>query len=144
MCGISITVPALRINSPFMRSPPLCAIFSPCSTSLNIFTLPSSSAVFSTITTESAPIGIFAPVDILRAENGDLKDGGFSPILDSPLNLSITGLWSEAPSVSDARTANPSIVDLLNGGLSMFEKTSSEMILPRDSSVFILSVPSLM
>ncbi|MPM97796.1 hypothetical protein SDC9_144975 [bioreactor metagenome] len=80
-------------------------IFSPIVTGLKIDTVPFSSEVYSTITTESAPSGIGAPVAISTASPVETMNFASDPAEIFPRSLSFTGSVSLLAYVSSALTA---------------------------------------
>ena len=74
--------------------------------------------VSSIFITESEPFGITAPVDILIAFPGGRTRSVSSPISIVPIFSIIFGLLGDAPNVSTALIAYPSIALLSKGGIS--------------------------
>ena len=75
-------------------------------------------SAYSIMTTASLPAGSIPPVGILAASPGRREKSGVRPMMTSPLTVRKAGLPSEAPNVSLARTAKPSIVAREKGGRS--------------------------
>ena len=86
--------------------------------------------VRSTITTESAPGGITAPVIIRTASPGPTPTSGGTPAGKVPTTTSSTG----GPTVSTERTANPSMAVLSKGGTSPMAIIGSAVTRPRAPS----------
>ncbi len=92
-------------------------------------------SVYSTITTASAPTGSSPPVQIFAACPDFIsRPSGEVPMATSPMTSNSAGCDSEAPKVSAAFTAYPSIVDLLNGGRSSGDRISLQSTRPRACS----------
>ncbi len=88
----------------------------------------------STITIASAPSGIGAPVMIRIASPGPTATVGACPAGRSPTTRSDAGAPSDAPAVSAARTAYPSIAVFANGGTGSVATTASASTRPRASA----------
>src|SRR5436309_447167 len=83
-------------------------------------------SVCSTMTTAVAPRGTTAPVATDTAAPADTVATGTEPgDTGSGCRSSDTGLSSDAPNVSSARTANPSTFERSNPGTSTGARTSS-------------------
>ena len=127
--------PAGITTSPRATSSAVPRTFSPAVTGLVTSIAPSPAGeVYSTITTASAPFGRNPPVGIATAWFLPMATSGSRPIATAPATSRNAGMESEAPKVSAARTAKPSIVERGRGGRSSGEAISAPQILPRASS----------
>ena len=91
----------------------------------------SSGAVYSTITTASAPSGSIPPVGTSTAFPGETWTHGASPMTTSPAASKRAGRLSDAPKVSRARTAYPSIVARAKWGTGSVAAISEASLLPQ-------------
>ncbi|MBA7554695.1 hypothetical protein ES705_47326 [subsurface metagenome] len=99
------------------------------------------SSVYSAIITASALAGKGAPVIILAHLFPFIPIFLIVPAVISPATSRAIGLFSDAPNVSFAITANPSIADLLNEGTFLSDITSSAITYPKDLSKGNFTVP---
>ncbi|CAB4598378.1 unannotated protein [freshwater metagenome] len=108
-----MVVPAENTVSPTRTSSPTARTPSPALGAFNTRTdcVPSSTdrspsnSVSSTITEQSAPAGMGAPVMMRTAQPDSTITWAPAPAAISPVTLSATGFCVEAPTTSDARTA---------------------------------------
>src|SRR4249919_2657701 len=137
-----IRTPCLSTVAPGSMSSPACRTSVPGFTSASISTRPSRTLVSSIRTTESAPSGITAPVEIPIASPRCSDDSAGRPAWDSSATVRITGPPGAAPRVSSARTANPSIEELSKPGTGSALSTSTARIRPSASRNGTGSAPS--
>ena len=128
-----IRTPCLSTVAPGSMSSPACRTLVPGLTSASISTRPSRTLVSSIRTTESAPSGITAPVEIPIASPPCNADRAGRPARDSSATVSVTGTPDAAPRVSAARTAKPSIEELSKPGTGSALSTSTARIRPSAS-----------
>ena len=124
--------PRSRIESPARTSSPARRTAVPSSTAASMSTSSPSRLVSSTRTTASAPAGSTAPVEIAIASPAPSSRPAGWPARDSSTIRSRRGV-SAGPSVSAARTANPSIAELSKPGTSSAATIASARIRPRAS-----------
>ena len=125
--GVSGT-PARTTTSPAATSPPRGRTCDPDPTDCEISTMLSCSTTSSTGTTESAPAGTTAPVEMATVQPGSTLAAKGRPAADSPTIRS-------APGRSADRTANPSIAELAKGGRSTRARTSAAVTRPPASAM---------
>lgn len=87
-------------------------------------------AVSSTPTTESAPAGTAAPVEIPIASPAATGRRAGAPARASPVRPGATGDSARAPAVSAARSAKPSIAELSKAGTGSRLTASSALTRP--------------
>src|SRR5208337_1371324 len=126
--------PFLNRAAPGAISSPALSTFSPGATGLvtSIVVL-SSAEVYSTITTASAPSGSIPPVGTPTALPGSTFTLGGSPMTTSPDVSRRAGRPSDAPKVSRARTAYPSMDARTKFGTGSAAVISKARILPHAS-----------
>src|SRR5208337_2600757 len=127
--------PFLNRAAPGAISSPALSTFSPGATGLvtSIVVL-SSAEVYSTITTASAPSGSIPPVGTSTAFPGSAWTLGASPMTTTPDVSKRAGRLSDAPKVSRARTAYPSIVARAKWGTGSVAAISEASLLPLASA----------
>jgi hypothetical protein len=121
-----IAVPRRRTTAPWRTSSPRAQMWRPGAAAFKTRTRGPAGSVCSTIAIASAPSGTGAPVMIREHCPGPIVRDGARP-------AGISSMISSSPGVSCARTANPSIDDLSNGGMSRSEATSSARAHPSAS-----------
>jgi hypothetical protein len=127
------TTPAGSTSSPRRALSPDARTFSPAWGASMRVTVAVSSRTSSMGMTASAPSGIGAPVMIRTASPAPGDGRSTAPAAISPTTRKV----APGPTSSE-RTANPSIAELANGGMSPGARTSAASTVPRASSRALL------
>jgi hypothetical protein len=122
--------PAGTAIIPSRTSSPTVSTFSPTAAAASTSISAPWRFVSSTITTASAPRGTIAPVWVRMASPGPTSRCGTTEVGTSPTMRRYAGDCSDAPWVSTARTAYPSIVERGNAGSVSTARTSSASTRP--------------
>ena len=141
------TCPARSTVSPRARSLPAKAMNWPADAgrriSIRVWPLSSTASVCSTMTTASAPRGTIPPVAIRAAVPGPTGSSGTLPgVRISGIRVNRHGMRSLAPSVSSARTANPSTLARSKPGTSTSATTALARTRPNPCDSGTVSRPS--
>ena len=135
ICWAEILHPARRTTSPFLISSPFRQILSSVLLLVNRILFSATLLVYSTIITQSAPSGTTAPVIIFAHRLCPIAFFGTNP-------AGIVSIIVSSFARSARRHANPSIADLLKGGISMSDAIVSASTRFKARSISTRSTPS--